>query len=121
MKPQINDTSFGSITIEGTKYDHDVLIRSDGSVHKRKKKLSKKKYGSSHKISPEEAQYIYEEGTTHLIIGSGQMGLIKLSDEATAYFDKKDCTVHILKTPDAIKKWNKSGEGAIAGLFHVTC
>ncbi|MBD3386125.1 hypothetical protein GF407_14515 [candidate division KSB1 bacterium] len=121
MKPQINDTTFGSIIIDGTKYDHDVLIRSDGSVHKRKKKLSKKKYGSSHKISREEAKHIYEKGTTHLIIGSGQVGLVTLSDEATAYFDKKDCTVHILKTPDAIREWNEREEGTIAGLFHVTC
>ena len=41
MKPRIDETEFGSITIEGTVFDHDVIIRPDGQVKKRKKKLSK--------------------------------------------------------------------------------
>ena len=43
MKPVIDSTQFGSITIEGKKYEKDVMIRMDGSVEKRYKKLSKKK------------------------------------------------------------------------------
>ena len=37
MKPHIDSTSFGSITIDGEKYDHDVMIRLFGKVKKRKK------------------------------------------------------------------------------------
>ena len=40
MKPRIDDTKFGSITIEGTVAEHDVIIRLNGQVEKRKKKLS---------------------------------------------------------------------------------
>ena len=40
MKPKIQATKFGSITIQGQKTEHDVIIRLDGSVKKRKKKLS---------------------------------------------------------------------------------
>ena len=47
----IDRTSFGDITIDGQTYDHDVLIRLDGSIEKRKKKLSKKQYGTSHVVS----------------------------------------------------------------------
>ena len=39
MKPRIEDTSFGSITIDGRTLAHDVGIRLDGEVKKRKKKL----------------------------------------------------------------------------------
>ena len=38
----IERTAFGSITIDGKTYDHDVIIRLSGEVVKRKKKLSKK-------------------------------------------------------------------------------
>jgi hypothetical protein len=38
----IERTSFGSITIDGKTYEHDVIIRLSGEVVKRKKKLSKK-------------------------------------------------------------------------------
>ena len=36
MKPKIDKTKFGSITIAGTTFDHDVLIRLYGQVKKRK-------------------------------------------------------------------------------------
>jgi hypothetical protein len=37
MKPKINKTKFGTITISGTKYDYDVIIRLDGRVEKPKR------------------------------------------------------------------------------------
>ena len=52
---QIEGTTFGGITIDGQTYEHDVIIRLDGEVVKRKKKLSKKYYGTSHVLSKEEA------------------------------------------------------------------
>ena len=36
MKPRIDATDFGSITVEGTVFDHDVVISPDGEVSKRK-------------------------------------------------------------------------------------
>jgi hypothetical protein len=59
MKLKIEATTFGSITIDGREIENDVLLRLDGSVKKRKKKLSKKVYGTSHTISLDEAKYVY--------------------------------------------------------------
>ena len=44
---EIESTTFGNITIDGKTYEHDVVIRLSGEVVKRKKKLSKKYYGTS--------------------------------------------------------------------------
>ena len=41
MEPRIDRTQFGSVTIDGAVFTHDVLIRLGGQVQKRKKKLSK--------------------------------------------------------------------------------
>ena len=120
MKPKIDSTNFGCITIAGIKYEHDVVIRLDGGIEKRKKKLSKAIYGTSHIVSLEEARHVYEGGATRLIIGGGQVGQVKLSDQAERYLRKNHCKVTILPTPRAIEEWNES-EGAIIGLFHVTC
>ncbi len=38
---KIDGTAFGSITIGGKTYEHDVVVRLDDGVVKRKKKLSK--------------------------------------------------------------------------------
>ena len=120
MRPRIDRTEFGSITIEGDELDHDVVIRLNGKVKKRKKKLSKAVYGTSHIISVDEAKHVYQEGAEQLIIGGGQYGNVVLSDEAEAYFERKRCRVKLLPTPDAIHIWNKT-DGAVIGLFHVTC
>jgi len=120
MKPTIDQTAFGSITIDGTGFKHDVLIRLDGKVKKRKKKLSKAVYGSSHTVSLDEAKHVYEKGAEGLIVGTGQQGLVELSEEAADYFKRKKCQVELLPTGEAIPSWNQA-KGAHIGLFHVTC
>jgi len=120
MKPKIDKTKFGSITVSGKKYENDILIRLNGKVEKRKKKLSKEVFGTSHIISQAEAEYIYGDGAENVIIGSGQTGMVKLSDDAIGFFEQKNCQVDLLPTPQAIERWNKA-KGQIIGLFHITC
>jgi hypothetical protein len=120
MKPVIEETAFGSITVAGVIYEHDVVIRLDGQVKKRKKKLSKEIYGTSHIVSQAEAEELYDKGAAKLIVGSGQSGMLSLSDEARIFFDRKQCQVILLPTPQAIVTWN-SAAGLVIGMFHVTC
>src|SRR5881397_1022752 len=86
---EIEGTTFGTITVDGKTYEHDVIIRLSGEVLKRKKKLSKKDYGTSHVLSKDEAKFVFETGCEQLILGSGQMGNVHLSPEAEAYFAKR--------------------------------
>lgn len=119
---KIDSTEFGSITIEGNTYPHDILIRLSGEVVKRKKKLSKKHYGTSHIISREEAEFIYEKGCDTLVLGAGQEGNVTLSPEAAEFFQHHDCRVILRPTPDAIEVYNNAkGKHKTIGLFHVTC
>ncbi|MFC1558779.1 Mth938-like domain-containing protein [candidate division KSB1 bacterium] len=120
MKPVINDTTFGSITIEGKTFQHDVIISLNGDIKKRKKKLSKAIYGTSHVLSQDEAKFVYEKSAKQIIIGSGQNGILELSDEAKNFFKKKKCSIDLMPTPKAVKNWNELKDKAI-GLFHVTC
>ena len=76
---EIEDTTFGTITIDGKTYEHDVIIRLSGEVLKRKKKLSKKYYGTSQVLSKDEAKFVFEHGCEQLILGSGQIGNVHLS------------------------------------------
>ncbi len=120
MKPKIDATAFGSITIEGETFDHDVLIRPDGTVKKRRKHLSKAIYGTSHTISRDEAEHIFKDPADQLIVGTGQTGRVRLSDEAADFFKQHHCKVILLPTPEAIERWNTE-KGRAIGLFHVTC
>ena len=91
-----------------------------GEVKKRKKKLSKAKYGTSHKVSLEEAEHIFEVGAERLIVGTGQSGCVELSDGACEFLRKSGCSVQLLPTPQAASAWN-AAQGAVIGVFHVTC
>lgn len=120
MKPEIGETSFGSIMINEKTYNHDIIIRRNGTVEKRKKKLSKVVYGTSHSVALDEIKYVYEEGTEGIVIGSGQYGVLDLSDKARKFLVEKHCDFKVLPTPQAIEEWNRK-EGEFIGLFHITC
>ena len=91
MKPCIDKTEFRSITVKGTVFDHDVIIRPDGRVKTRKKKLSQAVYGTSHMISRQEAEYVWGQGAGPdcLIVGSGQYGNVAVSPDAAAYLEQR--------------------------------
>lgn len=112
----IDSTRFGQITIDGTAYDHDVVILSDGTVKKRKKTLSKKIYGSSHTVSLEEIESFFEKGVTTLVVGTGQQGILKLSDEAESYLKEHGVEIQSAPTP----RFNQTPDPK-NGLFHITC
>jgi hypothetical protein len=87
---------------------------------RKKKKLSKAVYGTSHTISLAEAKHVYQTGAARLLIGAGQYGTVGLSEEAASYFQHHRCQVELLPTPEVIAVWNQA-EGAVIAMLHVTC
>ncbi|MBC8444591.1 MAG: hypothetical protein H8D77_00550 [Chloroflexi bacterium] len=120
MEPQIKVIRFGMVKAGGKTVKHDILIGLDGEVRKRKKRLSKEVYGTSHTISLAEARAILEEGADTLIIGTGHFDRVRLSREAEEYLAKEHCAVEMLPTRKAAKHWNRS-KGNVIGVFHITC
>jgi len=122
VKPRIQSTKFGAITVGGEELPHDVVILPNGTVRKRRKKLSKAVYGTSHTISLAEAEHVYDQARhpERLIIGTGQNGMVHLSPEADSFLEENGCAVLLAPTPEAIEPWN-AAKGNVAGLFHVTC
>ncbi len=120
MRPKIEDAWFGSITVEGARYEYDIIIRLSGKVRRRNKQLSKAIYGTSHTLSLAEIVELHRKRAERIIIGTGFEGQVHLSPEAAAFLEKKKCPAELYPTPEAIEKWNKA-EGVIIGLFHITC
>ena len=121
MKPRIDSVRFGSITVDGTRFDHDIVLMPDGRVKKRKKKISKKTYGTSHILSLAEIEKTVESASIEiLIVGTGHLHRVRLSDEAAEYLAHRQCQVKLCPTNKAAKLWNEL-EGRVLGLFHITC
>src|SRR5512139_2916509 len=110
----IDRSEFGSVTIDGRTYDHDITIDLSGHVRKRRKQLSTELYGTSHVVSEDEARDMLDEGSDLLIIGSGQHGNVQLSPEAAAYLASEKCKVLLQPTQEAIESYNRAQGHKIA-------
>src|SRR6266700_8002086 len=93
--------SFGSIRIDGTTYEHDVVI-DRGEVRKRKKKPSKKfRNASGHTpISPKEA---IPWKCRKLVIGTGT-GALPVMKEVKREAQRRKIKLLILPTVEAIEE-----------------
>lgn len=114
-------TGFGFVVVNGERHEHDVIVLGSGKVRKRRKKLSKAASGSAHEVAAEEiAQSLHPEAGTTLVVGTGQYGVLRLTDQAADYLDAHGVRVEIAPTPEAIERFNALG-GRKAALIHVTC
>ena len=118
--PTITGTAFGSITVGDETYDKDIYILADGQVKKRKKKLAKAVYGTSHQIGPDELERVCRGGPEMVFIGTGQQGVTELTPEGKRYLEKRRIDYAALPTPDMLVSYNKCDQRK-AALIHVTC
>ena len=110
----ISHYSFGSITIDGKKYEHDVIV--SGS------KVKSWWRTTSHEVSINDLDPILEEKPKLIIFGSGAAGVMKVLAESEDYLEKQGIKLLISKTGEAVKEFNRRGsEAGAVGAFHLTC
>ena len=117
---EIADTSFGQITIGKNTYETDVYISTGGEIKKRKKRIAKEVYGTSHKIGPAELKKICKGHPKMVFIGTGQSGLAELTSEGNEYLREHGIESCVLPTPEVIDEFNKFNKTK-AALIHITC
>ena len=113
-------TEFGWIEIAGTRYEHDIVIHTDGSISKRQKKLSKpyrEEYGHT-PLSAEELAFLEKEHPSVVYIGTGQYGDLPLTPDAAALLEAYAPAIG--KTPDILALIKEEKRKHIA-VLHVTC
>lgn len=118
--PKIDSVEFGSIRVDGKEYPHDLHIRADGKIKKRRKSRLRKLYGSSHMVDAEELKSLCKGEPDLIIIGTGFQGMVRLTDDAQAFLSANQAEHTILPTPEAVKVFNNARRKR-ALLIHVTC
>jgi hypothetical protein len=109
--------SFGSICIDGTTYEYDVVI-DRGEIRKRKKKPSKKfreKFGHTPLSLEEDIPW----KCRRLVIGTGG-GALPVMEEVKQEARRREIELTILPTADAIKSLRENPANTNA-ILHVTC
>ena len=120
----IEGTKFGSITIDGEKYKHDVYILPDYTVERRQKELSKP-YSKGHTVvGPDEIKYLLAKKPKVLVLGKGQYGILPIHEQAQELLDKESGLIIIKdKTPVVIHMLNDliKQKAKVVALLHITC
>lgn len=113
-------TGFGWIETGGTRYEHDIVIHSDGTVSKRRKKLSKPQKGEyGHTpLSAEELAFLKDERPTVVYIGTGQYGDLPLTPDALALLE---AYAPIVKPTPNLLPLIEQEDRKYAAVLHVTC
>ena len=119
----IEEYKFGSITIEGEVYHHDVEARWTDEVLDWSRE-------ESHVVDLEDIAEAIEQNPQTLIIGTGQSGLIQVTEEVRQEAKSRGIELIIDKTEAAVKTFNIRKEDSleeegvqerVIGLFHLTC
>lgn len=115
-RSMIESYSFGSITISGKQYSSDLKI-INGQVYPDWRRKS------GHTVDIDEVADIIKAKPDYLVIGSGSLGRMKLSDRLRKHLS--DCGIQVIVEPsaDAVLTFNRLyGDGrSVAGGFHLTC
>ncbi len=116
---RIEDYSFGSITIDGKVYTKDLWI-INGNIKKRDKSIARSKFGTSHRITRKELKRVISQKTRRVIVGSGDSGLVSLTDKAAKYLEEKGIELEICKTGELKQREEEISEKD-SGIIHLTC
>ena len=109
--------SFGSITIDGITYEHDIMI-DRGKVSKRRKRPSKRfrdNFGHTPLSIEEEIPW----NCRRLVIGTGR-GALPVMEEVRREARRRKIKLLILPTAEAIAELMRDASEANA-ILHVTC
>jgi hypothetical protein len=110
--------SFGSIKIDDTTYEHDVVI-DRGEIRKRKKKPSKKfreEFGHTPLSIAEDIPW----KCRRLVIGTGAQGRLPVMKEVKLEAERRKIELLILGTSEAIEALKQDRDETNA-VLHVTC
>jgi len=109
---------FGSLQIDGVRYDHDVVI--DGaSIRKRKKKPSKP-FRGSYGHTPLSAAEDIPWNCRRLVVGTGVHGALPIMEDIEREAQARHVELVIAPTPQAIEELVRESQGTNA-ILHVTC
>ncbi len=134
----IEEYHFGSITINGKIYTEDVEVRCNGAASGIARG-EPRPFGrevlewlrkESHIIDIEAVKRAVEQNPEVIVIGTGESGIARVTEDARNFIKEKGIELIIDKTGEATKTFNviceesleeEGKQKKVIGLFHLTC
>jgi len=110
--------SFGRMVIDGADHHADLTVAVDGSIGT---------WGldfDTHVVTPGDLKHLLGEEFKTLIIGAGYNNRVQLGEDTKKLLETlraKGKKVHVLRTSDAVKKFNALSKEGLIACFHLNC
>ena len=118
---------FGSITISGKTYNHDVEVRWSGAARGEPSPSGLEVLswwrGESHVIDVEDIKRAIDQNPETIVIGTGEAGIAEVLEKTKEEILSQGIELIIEKTGKAVETFNdaKNRGQKVIGLFHLTC
>lgn len=115
----ISYPGFGTIVVEGTRFEHDVVVEG-GRVRPRDKKPSKKHKSALHHTPLSIAEEI-PWSPPRLVIGTGASGRLPIMPEVWKEAETRGIELIAVPTVEACRLLGPLEPGNVYAILHVTC
>ena len=108
----IENYTFGSFVVDGKRYENDIKIIKGKII-----------FWKDHGLSLNDVQDVVAAKPEIIIIGTGEVGVVDVSQDIQDHIESKEIKLIIMRTGDACKEYNrleKQGKN-IAAILHNTC
>ena len=112
----IDSYQFGEITIDGTRFNNDVIILGETVQANWWRK-------QGHLLSSEDLESVIAAKPSVLVVGCGASGMMKVPEQTRQVLQQHNIQLEALNSYKAVQRFNelsKSGTKAAAAL-HLTC
>ena len=120
QSPKVERISWVTITIEGIGSHKDYKLWPGGG---RPWDWNESKTNHRSGVQPADVIELVDHGCTTIVLSQGMFNRLAISSKTIELLKAKNVEVHMAKTKQAVKLYNKlAAEGiAVGGLFHTTC
>lgn len=117
--PRITDLSWGRVEVEGLGVFKDVKLFPGGA-----RSWDWGETGTEHSpgVQLADAEELLDHGAQVVVLTRGVFGRLNIMPETVSELQETGITVYVLKTKEAVSKYNQLREiHLVGGLFHSTC
>jgi hypothetical protein len=117
--PRITALSWGSIQVDGRKKFRDAKLYPGGV-----REWDWEETGTAHTpgIQPADVEELIAHGATVVVLSQGMLSCLRVTMDTLDLLARKGVRTHVLKTEDAVRRYNELRETeAVGALIHTTC
>lgn len=114
VMPKIDNAFFGSILVDGRKYENDIYVHWDGEIHERQK---------THNFTKKEFEDLALKDPEVIVIGTGMSGMLVIDPAAATAASVHGIQLLPVKTPEAVQRFNALAKmkKRVIAVLHATC